>query len=250
MANPDKNFDADAFQKQVLEAIDSTQETMRVIDKSLQEASFLFGKASSSYMNEDSIQFRTDIPSPLQSSARIVVKNPLFVEREKLYKELLHENSLFAIGRKGRIERIINRLKEIDNQIGELLASEVTTFVQQRLAIHGEERSRLNQELLQQLLQIEETKQQKETQIITEASKLFIVYDLRRVLCPALKSMSSDAHDIAKIITPIIVPLVLAGALSIPLQPFVFAYLAIFISRMGIATLCNDDKKKEEQTED
>lgn len=72
-----------------------------------------------------------------------------------------------------------------------------------------------------------------------------------RHLCPALESASDDAFEIAKIITPVLVTLVLAGNLSIPLEPVLFATISIVIARMGIASLCVDfEKEKEHEKED
>jgi len=62
--------------------------------------------------------------------------------------------------------------------------------------------------------------------------------DVREVLCPTLKSGVDDAFEIAKVITPILVPLVLAGTIAIPLNPILFATIAIVIARMGVAGLC------------
>ena len=62
--------------------------------------------------------------------------------------------------------------------------------------------------------------------------------DLRTHLCPALRSVSGDVFDIAKITTPILLSLALAGTIVLPVEPFAFALLAIIISRSGIAALC------------
>lgn len=64
--------------------------------------------------------------------------------------------------------------------------------------------------------------------------------DIRALLCPALQTASDDAFEIAKIATPILVGLVLAGTLTIPLIPTLFASIALTISRLGIASLCAD----------
>jgi hypothetical protein len=73
--------------------------------------------------------------------------------------------------------------------------------------------------------------------------------DIRIYLCPALQTVSNDAFDIAKVCTPILVGLVIAGTISIPLLPMLFAAIAFTISRAGVSSLCvgypkKDDNKK------
>lgn len=82
-----------------------------------------------------------------------------------------------------------------------------------------------------------------------QAEKLVSRKDIRQHLCPALQTVADDAFDIAKVVTPILVPMVLAGTISIPLNPLFFATIALVIARMGVASLCagypkrNEDKK-------
>lgn len=63
---------------------------------------------------------------------------------------------------------------------------------------------------------------------------------LLKYLCPALRSVSDDAFEIAKVITPILLSLAIVGTISLPLAPTLFASIAIFISKMGIAAFCVD----------
>ncbi|MFH2105148.1 MAG: hypothetical protein ABII72_02830, partial [Parcubacteria group bacterium] len=63
---------------------------------------------------------------------------------------------------------------------------------------------------------------------------------IKKHLCPVLKSFSSDALEISKLITPILVSLSLAGVIQLALNPMIFAGIAIVIARMGIAALCAD----------
>lgn len=70
--------------------------------------------------------------------------------------------------------------------------------------------------------------------------------DIRALLCPALETGSGDAFAIANTLTQVLGPLVLAGALSVPLIPVLFASMAFLLSRMGIATWCVDYRKKNE----
>lgn len=63
---------------------------------------------------------------------------------------------------------------------------------------------------------------------------------LLKYLCPALRSASDDAFEIAKVITPILLSLAIVGTIVLPLAPSIFASIAVFISKMGIAALCVD----------
>lgn len=42
---------------------------------------------------------------------------------------------------------------------------------------------------------------------------------VKKFLCPVLRTLTGDALDISKIITPILVPLNLAGTITIPMEP-------------------------------
>ncbi len=66
------------------------------------------------------------------------------------------------------------------------------------------------------------------------------IHDLRRYLCPMLQGISSDAFEIARVITPLLVGLKLSGKLTIDLNPWIFAGIALLIERMGVAAFCAD----------
>jgi hypothetical protein len=76
-----------------------------------------------------------------------------------------------------------------------------------------------------------------------EAEQLLAQKDIRRYLCPALQKISGDAYEIAKTIIPILIPLVITKTISIPIDTLLFAMIAILISRMGVAALCDDFDK-------
>ena len=63
---------------------------------------------------------------------------------------------------------------------------------------------------------------------------------LRAYLCPSLQSISSDAFEIARVITPLLAGLKLSGKVPIDLDPWLFAGIAILIARTGIAGFCAD----------
>jgi len=78
-----------------------------------------------------------------------------------------------------------------------------------------------------------------------QAKKLVAKKEIKKYLCAALKSVSDDVFEISKVITPILLSLSIAGTISIPLSPLLYASMAILISKMGIAMLCAEcDVKK------
>jgi hypothetical protein len=80
-----------------------------------------------------------------------------------------------------------------------------------------------------------------------QAEELVKRKDIRARLCPALTTASDDAFEIAKIITPILVPLGLAGTIALPLTPLFIAAGALVIARIGISALCADYPKKDQE---
>ena len=78
-----------------------------------------------------------------------------------------------------------------------------------------------------------------------QVEKLIARPDIRKYLCPALKSVSNDAFEIAKIITPILLGLIIAGKIVIDIEPLIFAAISIFIARGGIASMCEGYGPKE-----
>lgn len=64
--------------------------------------------------------------------------------------------------------------------------------------------------------------------------------NILKLLCPALKTASNDTFEIAKITTPILLSLALAGTINLPLIPVIFAGIAVAIGRLGISTICAD----------
>lgn len=61
---------------------------------------------------------------------------------------------------------------------------------------------------------------------------------LQRYLCPSLLSVSSDVFEVARVMTPLLVGLKLAGKVAIDLDPWLFAGIALLIERMGVAAFC------------
>jgi uncharacterized membrane protein YciS (DUF1049 family) len=65
---------------------------------------------------------------------------------------------------------------------------------------------------------------------------------IRRLLCPSLKSVTSDVFEISKVVTPVLTGAVIAGTIAIPLNPLLFAAIAVVIARSGVNSLCADFK--------
>ena len=63
---------------------------------------------------------------------------------------------------------------------------------------------------------------------------------IANTLCPAMTKLSDDVFEIAKVSTPILLSLSLAGTIALPIQPIFFAASAMLIARSGIATICKD----------
>ena len=61
---------------------------------------------------------------------------------------------------------------------------------------------------------------------------------LQCYLCPSLLSISNDAFEVARVITPLLVGLKLSGKVDIDLDPWLFAGIALMVERMGVAGFC------------
>ncbi len=57
-------------------------------------------------------------------------------------------------------------------------------------------------------------------------------------LCPALRSVSDDIRDVAKIVSAAMLPLALVPGSVIPLSPLVFAAVALVLVRAGVNSIC------------
>ena len=77
-----------------------------------------------------------------------------------------------------------------------------------------------------------------------EATTVLKSRKVRNLLCPVLRRISSDAFDVAKIITPILMTLSFSHTISLPFDPTVYAAIALVITRTGVAALCGDAEKK------
>jgi hypothetical protein len=62
---------------------------------------------------------------------------------------------------------------------------------------------------------------------------------IREVLCPALKYISHDVFEMAKVTTPVLLSLSAAGTIVLPAQPMAYAIIAIVIAKTGVSVICS-----------
>jgi hypothetical protein len=80
----------------------------------------------------------------------------------------------------------------------------------------------------------------------SEAKAIVARKDVRAYLCPVLRSATRDVYDVVKMTTPILLPLAIAGTLPIPLNPLLFALVAVLIGRMGVEGFCAEYEQEKE----
>lgn len=78
----------------------------------------------------------------------------------------------------------------------------------------------------------------RETLLYLNAQRYVRDKKILKYLCPALKSLTGDATEVAKTITVALVPLSISGAIDIPLDPYVYAMLAFVVFKSGVEVLC------------
>jgi hypothetical protein len=61
---------------------------------------------------------------------------------------------------------------------------------------------------------------------------------IREVLCPALRYISNDIFEIARVTTPVLLSLSAMGTIFLPPQPMAYAIIAIVIARTGVSSVC------------
>jgi hypothetical protein len=77
----------------------------------------------------------------------------------------------------------------------------------------------------------------------SNAANLIKDRKLLKYICPALQGLTGDIAEVAKSLTIALVPLSLAGAITVPLNPYLYAMLAFVICKSGIEALCKNYKK-------
>ena len=78
-----------------------------------------------------------------------------------------------------------------------------------------------------------------------EAKNLTKRKEIKAILCPALKSVGTDAIEIAKVTIPLLVGASISGTIVFNLDPLLYAVLVLVIARTGIASICTEYDKNE-----
>ncbi|NEP20061.1 MAG: hypothetical protein F6J97_24765 [Leptolyngbya sp. SIO4C1] len=76
------------------------------------------------------------------------------------------------------------------------------------------------------------------------AKRLIQWKDIKDNLCPSLQGLSDDVFEITNTAISILAPLSIAGTLAIPLQPMLWGWIALIISRVGIRNFCRHFDEK------
>ncbi len=217
-----ETFDLDKFQKEVLWGIDSIEDD---------------------YYTSEIYQMRE-----VRRSPRIEIASDIDLsgmkQRQKILEEIRKEISgKIIIFNTGNIESLLKELEASEEALYQSIQRQLQ-LIQKRIEEEmGEAYYGLSSSFGAIEKSIQRKKEQEEQRVL--ATKILITEKILTRICPALQSISNASHDIAKIIVPILIPLVLAGTLTIPLQPLIFSYIAILISRMGVASLCADYSKNK-----
>jgi hypothetical protein len=66
------------------------------------------------------------------------------------------------------------------------------------------------------------------------------------LLCPALKSISSDLKEISKIVVAVLFPLSISKEHIIPLDSLVYSGISLIIFNAGISSVCNNKETKKD----
>lgn len=64
---------------------------------------------------------------------------------------------------------------------------------------------------------------------------------IKQRICEAITSINNDLFEINRTITPVLVGAILAETIVMPLNPIIFAWIVLLVSRAGIKQYCNAD---------
>lgn len=73
-----------------------------------------------------------------------------------------------------------------------------------------------------------------------KAERYLATPTLKQRICAALTGAGNDIFDVAKFLTPVVYTTSIAGVVAIPLNPVLYAWMALLIARMGINAYCTD----------
>ena len=63
---------------------------------------------------------------------------------------------------------------------------------------------------------------------------------IRDAFCPSLQLISDDTFEVTKLIVSVLVPLSLAGTITVPLQPIFYAWIVLMMTRVGVKNICDE----------
>ena len=66
---------------------------------------------------------------------------------------------------------------------------------------------------------------------------------LLKIVCPGLKGISQNMTEVLKQLIVLLIPLSLAKAVVVPLDPYAYAMLAFVISKFGVDILCGQQNQ-------
>jgi hypothetical protein len=216
-------FDIDAFQREVLRGVErlergEMEEVFRTdVSVSQVTMSTAYGSTRRFPEADDVLEQKRKVRQRILE----IAKSPLGFLRRDEAQALLEEE-----------QRLDERLRELVRDREESLVEEVVERVDHQL-------HQAMDEFRRALVHVEASRREQE-QYRTQAIVAITNTGIRRRICAALKSVSQDAHEIAKVLTPVFVPLILTRTIPIPLEPLIISHIAVIVSRMGIAALCAD----------
>ena len=71
-----------------------------------------------------------------------------------------------------------------------------------------------------------------------EAKRLLEDVNFLRHICAGLRGVNKELRTTAKTLIRVLVPLAAIGAVSVPLDPYLYAMLAYLVSTLGVEALC------------
>lgn len=64
---------------------------------------------------------------------------------------------------------------------------------------------------------------------------------VKAALCAALKSATNNIRGVSQVVVATLLPLALAGTISVPLTPLALAAAAVIVFDAGVAAFCSDE---------
>ena len=68
---------------------------------------------------------------------------------------------------------------------------------------------------------------------------------VKEALCAALKATSNNIRDVARVVAATLLPLSIAGTISLPATPLAFAAAAVILFDIGVAAFCADHQDSD-----